>query len=175
MKEMNKAIFLDKDGTLVDGSGYPEIIPADDLMKERVVRGLIKLKNQGFKLIIVSNQSWVSKGRLTKNDVENIFKSLINKLKKFEIEIDDYFYCPHKREENCNCKKPSTGMILEAVKKHNLDLSCSYMIGDSDDDILMAKKLNLKTVLVTTGLGNNFLGIGADYVVEDINHFAEII
>lgn len=173
--EKNKAVFLDKDGTLVDSSGYPEIIPSDDLIEERVVEGLIKLKNQGFKLIIVSNQSWISKGRLNEEQTNHIFESLICKLKVFGIEIDDYFYCPHKREDNCDCKKPSTGMVLKAIEKHNIDLSYSYMIGDSDDDILMAKKLNLKSVLVTTGLGNSFLGIGADYVVEDVNHFAELI
>jgi histidinol-phosphate phosphatase family protein len=173
--EKNKAIFLDKDGTLVENSGYPEIIPSDDLMETRVIQGLRKLQGQGYKLIIVSNQSWISKKRLTKDEVEEIFSRLIKKLEYLNIIIDDYFYCPHKREEKCCCKKPNPGMILEAIEKHNIDLSKSFMIGDSEDDILAAKKINLKSVLVTTGIGNNFLKIGADYIVEDINHFAELI
>jgi len=183
---MIKAIFLDKDGTLVDNSQYPEKIPSDELLESSVLDGLIHLQNKGFKLIIISNQPWIAKKRASLEQIENIFKSLINKLSEKQIIIHDYFYCPHQTSDNCNCKKPSPNLILKAAKKHNIDLSQSFIIGDSFKDILTGKNAKIKTILVTEfseNLLKNFTeqeiklqnNLNPDFKIKNINETTKII
>jgi D-glycero-D-manno-heptose 1,7-bisphosphate phosphatase len=171
---MLKVFFIDKDGTLVDNSNYPEIIPSDELLPN-VLDGLRLINRKNFKIIIVSNQPWISKGRADREEIERIFSSLINQLKKEEVIIHDYIYCPHKSLDNCNCKKPKTGMFEEMAKKHNIDVSSSYMVGDMDVDILAGKRIGAKTVLVRTGRGKDFENIGADFVIDNLNKIGEVI
>lgn len=169
-----KAAFIDKDGTIVDNSDYPKI-PSDKLLEQDILEGLKYLQNKGYKLIIISNQPWTAKGLISKEQVEVFFKNITNKLKDKEITITDYFYCPHRREENCNCKKPNPGMILKAVKKHNIDLAQSIMIGDRGDDINLGKNLKIKTFLVQTGNGKEFKNTNPDHIIKNINAIGEII
>lgn len=173
---MKRGIFLDKDGTLVDNSKYPEIIPSDKILEDEILEGLKYAQQKEYKLIIVSNQPFIAKGRLTKEETENIFKSVVSKLKEKGIIIDDYFYCPHQSSDNCSCKKPKPTLIFEAAKKHNIDLSKSFIVGDMDADILAGKNAGLKSVLVLTGNGKDFLGkVDADYVIKNLNEISKII
>lgn len=174
---MNKqpAIFLDKDGTLVDNYNYPKEIPKDKLLIEDILEGLKYLKMKGYKLIIVSNQPWIAKGKLTKEETENIFENVITKLKDYNINIDDYIYCPHQRSDNCNCKKPKTELIKNLIDKHNISLNESYVIGDMDSDINLAKNLHIKSILVLTGRGKDFLDYDADFTIKNINEVSKVI
>jgi D,D-heptose 1,7-bisphosphate phosphatase len=172
---MEKAIFLDKDGTLVDNWGYPEIIPTDDILEGHILQGLKHAQEKGYKMIIISNQPWIAKGKMTKKEVENVFKNLISKLEKKGIKIDDYFYCPHQSLDNCECKKPKPSMIFQAAKKHNINLSQSFMVGDSDFDIAAGKNARVKTALVLTGNGKNFLNTEPDYILQNINELKNIL
>ncbi|MGC9309206.1 MAG: D-glycero-alpha-D-manno-heptose-1,7-bisphosphate 7-phosphatase [Candidatus Nanoarchaeia archaeon] len=167
-------IFLDKDGTLVDNAGYPEKIPSDELL-DNIIEGLRYLQDKNYKLIIISNQPWISKNKLTKQEVEQIFSNLINKLNKQGIKILDYFYCPHQSSDNCNCKKPKPGLIHQAINKYNIDLNHSYIIGDMDSDIALAKNLGIPSILVLTGRGRDFMHLSSDYVIENINQVKEIL
>jgi len=173
---MKGAIFLDKDGTLVDNSKYPEVIPSDEILENDVIEGLKYLQNKGYRLIIVSNQPSIAKGRLTKEEIENIFKSVVSKLNEKGVIIDDYFYCPHQSSDNCMCKKPKPSMILEAAKKHDIDLLSSYIIGDMDADVLAGKNAGVKSILVMTGNGKDFVGkVNADYVIKNLNEINKVI
>jgi len=173
---MNKAVFLDKDGTLVDILGYPKIIPSDLLLQDDVIEGLRYIQNKGYKLFIVSNQPWIAKGRLKKTEVDQIFHNLIAKLKSKDIIIDEFVYCPHKLSNNCDCKKPGTKLILDLVKKHNIDISKSYFVGDMDNDINAGKNAGLKTILVLTGRGNDFKDkVKPDYIIKNINSIKEVL
>ena len=172
---MHKAIFLDKDGTLVDCSGYPEIIPTHYLLENDILDGLIHLQNQGYTLIIISNQPWISNGRLTKDQVETIFNRLINKLLLKGVVIHDYFYCSHQSSDKCYCKKPSPFLLFQAARKYKLDLSQSYLVGDMHKDILAGKNAGVKTILVQTGCGKNCSSIEADYVIKNLNAIKEVI
>jgi D,D-heptose 1,7-bisphosphate phosphatase len=171
---MIPAIFLDKDGTIVDNSGYPEIIPSDEILKQ-AMEGLKYLQERGFMLIIISNQPWISKSKLTKEKVEDIFQSVKTKLEKLGITITDYFYCPHQHSDNCDCKKPKPGLILKAREKYNIDLEKSYIVGDMDSDILLGKNLNIKTILVKTGRGKDFLDTNPDFIIENLNSVKSIL
>ena len=114
----NKAAFLDKDGTLVDNSRYPLVIPTDGLLVNEVVDGLLYLQERGYKLFIISNQSWISKGQLTQEQVEKVFQSLITKLQNHGVIISDYYYCPHRKVHNCECKKPKTKLVVFITGLH---------------------------------------------------------
>ncbi len=175
---MSKAIFLDKDGTLVDNSGYPEIIPADLLLRDEILDGLHYLQEKGYLLIIISNQSWIAKKRLKREEVEQCFGSVCSQLAKEKIKITAYYYCPHQSLDKCSCKKPEIGLLERAKREYSLDFSASYIIGDMEDDILAGKRAGVKTILVKSGSAKKFSSspsVRADYVIPNINHINEVM
>jgi len=170
----NKAFFLDKDGVLVDNSSYPKI-PGDHILENDILLGLKYIQEKGYKLIIISNQPWISKGLMSSEKVDKIFKSIIKKLEEKGIFIDDYSYCPHQTSDKCDCKKPKIKLGLEMASKHNINLKDSFVVGDMDSDINFGKNLGVKTVLVKTGRGKDFINYGADYIIENLNKIGEIV
>ncbi len=174
---MQKVIFLDKDGTLVDNSGYPDIIPADVLLRNDILDGLRYLQEKGYLLIIVSNQSWIAKKRLTKEEVEYFFQSVCSQLAKEKIKITAYYYCPHQSLDKCGCKKPEIGLLEKAKQEHSVDFSASYIIGDMEDDILVGKRADVKTILVKTGSAKKEFShlIVPDYIIKNINCITEVM
>lgn len=171
---MNKSFFIDKDGTLVNNSGYPKIIPSDVLLENDVLKGLKHIQEKGYKIIIISNQPWIAKGRATLKEIDEIFVRLKNKLAQKGIKIDDYYYCPHQSSDYCECKKPLPKMILDAAQYHKIDLSQSYTVGDMDDDILAGLAAGTKTILVKTGRGGDFVSVLYDKVDKILNNLNEI-
>ncbi len=173
---MTKAIFLDKDGTLVDNSGYPAIIPTDKLLYQDILRGLSWLQQEGYALIVISNQSWIAKGRLSQAEVQAIFSSVQQQLQQNGILLTEMFYCPHTRADACLCHKPQPGLIIRAAEKYGIDVSQSYMVGDGEDDILAGKRARVKTILVQTGCGKSYTSsIIPDFVIPSLNHIQEVI
>lgn len=173
---MEKAIFLDKDGTLVDNSQYPREIPKDELLEKDILSGLRYLQNKRYKLFILSNQPWIAKKKMSEREAIEIFESVVAKLGKKGIKIDDYLYCPHQTSDNCECKKPKPFLVFRAAEKYNLDLNQSYIIGDMDLDILTGKNSNMKSILVLTGRGKEFKDIvQADYVINNLNEISKIL
>ncbi|MEO0230986.1 MAG: HAD family hydrolase [candidate division WOR-3 bacterium] len=143
-----KAIFLDRDGTIIKNVPYlndPEKIE----FLPYVIESLKILISNGFTLFIVTNQSGISRGLIKLKELEKIHKRIKNILKKKGIKIKDIVYCPHLPEENCNCRKPKTGLIEVLLKKYKIDLKKSYLIGDKDEDILLAKNIGIKSVSVS--------------------------
>ena len=143
---MKKAVFLDKDGTLVDNSGYPKIIPSDEIYTESY-EALKKVQEKGYKLFIISSQPWVARGRMTANEVKSIFESVKNKYAQRGIRIENYAYCQHDRQDNCPNKKPSTGLFENFIREHNIDTTKSYIVGDMDSDTLAGNWYTSKTKL----------------------------
>ena len=153
MKKINRAIFLDRDGTLIEEKNYlsnkNEIIFLD-----KVIEGL-KLLQKKYLLIIVTNQSGVARGYFDENKVVEINNEINERLLRNNVIITDVYYCPHykngcvkKYSIDCNCRKPKTGMIDIAKKKYNIDLSNSFVIGDKDSDIMLAKNAGCKSILI---------------------------
>ncbi|MEO0261410.1 MAG: HAD family hydrolase [candidate division WOR-3 bacterium] len=143
-----KAIFLDRDGTIIKNVPYlndPEKIE----FLPYVIESLKILISNGFTLFIVTNQSGISRGLIKLKELEKIHKRIKEILKKEGIKIKDIVYCPHLPEENCNCRKPKTGLIEVLLKKYKIDLKKSYLIGDKDEDILLAKNIGIKSVSVS--------------------------
>lgn len=150
------ALFLDRDGTINEDTGYVKN-PDEIRILPGVPEGIRKLKEQfGFKMIVISNQAGISKGLMTREDVE-LVNARINELLNTEgAYIDDYLYCPYHPDfdppEKTICRKPSPMMIIEAAKLHDVDLSASYMIGDRASDIEAGINANVKTILLKSEL-----------------------
>ncbi|MBI2573614.1 HAD-IIIA family hydrolase [Candidatus Woesearchaeota archaeon] len=173
---MHKAIFLDKDGTLVDSSGYPFRIPSDKLLWNDIEKGLHYLQTQGYLLFIVSNQAWVAKKRATSEQIESYFQSVVTQLQAKNITITQYYFCPHAPKDDCSCRKPHPYFLHQAAKKYNLDLSQSYFIGDADTDIQTGKNAGTKTILVTTGQGKSFVGkVVADFIIKNVDEVTKML
>lgn len=160
---MNKAIFLDRDGTLNYDYGYIKD-PSEIKLFQEVETSLKLLKNYNFKLIIVSNQSGVARGFLSITQANLINKHLQEELSKFDVFIDEIYICPHYAEgkikryvKDCSCRKPKPGMLLKAKDKFSLDFSQSFLIGDKISDIGAGFNVGCKTVLVLTGYGKEEL------------------
>ena len=178
---MNKAFFIDKDGTIVNykvlkDENNRDAILRDDYLFHKVIDGLKYIKQKGYKLIVISNQPWISKGIVNYNDIEYLFERLVVCFKEKGIDFDDYFFCPHQNSDQCECRKPKPGMIIEAAKKHGIDLSKSYIVGDSHKDILAGQKAGVKTIFVLTGELSKLPGeVEADYILNDLNDVKKII
>ena len=174
-REMNRVVFLDKDGVLVDYDIYPEKIPTDELYPQSI-EALKMLKQEGYLLYLISNQSWISKGRMTPREVEAGFESIQRQCAAQGVEIDGYLYCPHTKDEGCACKKPGTAMLEQIAEEVNCDVLNSYIIGDSASDIEAGNKMGLRTILVETGSPPEEKGgCAPNHNAHNILHAAEII
>lgn len=170
------AIFLDRDGTInVDTEYLHE--PEKFKLLSGVLPGLKKMQDMGFRLIIVTNQAGIGLGYFTKEDFYRINRRMFQLLAKQNIQIDKIYFCPHNITENCNCRKPKTGLIERAQQDLNIDMSHSFMIGDTTIDILTGKNAGLKTILVETGKGgkDGKYRVQADFIAKDLLAAAEWI
>lgn len=170
---MKTAVFLDRDGIIVEDKGFVHKLEDFKLMKN-AVEGLKLLKS--YKLFIVTNQSGIGRGNYTLKDFENFNNHLIKELKKHNINIKKTYYCPHKPEDNCDCRKPKTKFLDDAAKEFDIDLKSSFVIGDRKSDFEMGKNASCKTIHVLTGRGANFNNeFKPDYVAKDLLDAAEWI
>ena len=140
-----RAAFLDRDGVINIDYGYVSNIQNFEF-KEGIFELLKLLQEKGYKLFIVTNQSGIARGYYTETDFHNLMEYMINELKKRNIEITDYAYCPHHPDitGECECRKPNPGMILNLAKKYNIDLANSIMIGDKQSDIKAGENAGIK-------------------------------
>ena len=142
------ALFIDRDGTIIkqiDGH-YISSIEQIELI-ENIFPAILMLQNEGYLLIIVTNQAGINKGILSNEQVDEINQHIIQLLKKQGIDISAVYVCPHKPEEQCKCRKPQPGLLLKAAKEYNIDLENSIMIGDTDKDTEAGLNAGLKKVI----------------------------
>ncbi|TAL24626.1 MAG: lipopolysaccharide heptosyltransferase II [Nitrospirae bacterium] len=163
----NRAVFFDRDGTLCKDVGYLNKIEDLEIFKE--VKGLKVLREKGFKLIGVSNQSGIARGI-----VKEGFTKEVNKIFIEQYGFDDFYYCPHHPDEHCPCRKPEPLMLLKARAEHNINLKKSFVIGDKELDMLLAKAAGAKGIFVLTGRYDSQPRHGAesanaDYIAKNLN------
>lgn len=180
---MNKAIFLDRDGTINVEKDY--IYKCEDLVfEEGSVEALKTFKNLGYILIVVSNQSGIARGYFTEEDLKAFNNNMNEKLKEKSVEITEFYCCPHhpdglaEYKKVCDCRKPNNKMLEDAIKKYNIDREKSYMIGDKVSDIGAGLKSKLKTVLVKTGYGlkdMEKIDKNETLVCENLKDFSEVL
>jgi D-glycero-D-manno-heptose 1,7-bisphosphate phosphatase len=160
----NKAAILDRDGTLIEDRDYAYKIKDFKLLPS-VIEGL-KLLQQDYLLFIVTNQSGIGRGYYSEVDFFKFNNHLIQVLEENQIRIEKTFYCPHIKEENCECRKPKIKYIKDIVDGWNIDIEESWMIGDHPSDISFGINGGCKTVYLITGHGEKHI---RDLEVKGIN------
>lgn len=143
----NKAVFIDRDGTInvdVHYLDYPDKFE----MYPGVGNGIKKLKENGFKIIVITNQSGIARGYLTEKQLSNIHERMEKEFQKFDVVLDGIYYCPHHPDDNCNCRKPKTGLFEKAINEHDIDVKQSYMLGDKILDVGAGKKIGVRTIII---------------------------
>ena len=143
------AVFLDRDGTINDDPGYLNS-PEDLTILPRAAAGLKLLNEAGYPLFVVTNQSGIGRGYFTHKDLTAVNRKLVEELAGEGVSFTEIVWCPHHPEEHCSCRKPSPGMIFDLTRRHGLDLSRSYFIGDKISDILAGKRAGCGTVLIAS-------------------------
>lgn len=149
MNKLRKAVFLDRDGVLnEERSDYvksvEELVILDDIASP-----IKQLKENDFLVVVISNQSAINRGLTTSEDIEKIHSTLQEYLKEYNVQIDAFYYCPHRPEEHCNCRKPKPGMLEKAANEMKIDLKSSWMIGDRDSDMEAAQMVGCKSIKIT--------------------------
>jgi histidinol-phosphate phosphatase family protein len=142
---LRPAAFLDRDGTLMEDTGYIGD-PRRVRLLDGVPEALIALERAGFARIVVTNQSGVARGMFGEPDVENVHRELREQLAAHGATIDGFYYCTHLAD--CDCRKPATGLARRAMGEHALELRTSVVFGDRDSDIGLAKNLGIPGILV---------------------------
>ncbi|MCJ8208686.1 HAD family hydrolase [Mucilaginibacter sp. RS28] len=152
-----KAVFLDKDNTLIDDIPY-NVNPALITLKPGAIAGLRLLQDKGFKLIIISNQAGVAKGYFREEALADVERRICELLMEYGIHLTGFYYCPHHPEGSvadyaiaCHCRKPLPGMLIEAAEKHHVDLSESWMVGDILNDVEAGNRAGCRTILIDNG------------------------
>ncbi|WP_416652579.1 D-glycero-beta-D-manno-heptose 1,7-bisphosphate 7-phosphatase [Candidatus Pseudothioglobus sp. Uisw_086] len=146
-----KIIFLDRDGVINAEVGYLFKIQNFKFI-DGVFEACVNFLQLGYKIIIVSNQSGISRGYYTESDYQKLTQWMLTQFNKNGVGILDTFHCPHSIEADCNCRKPKPGMFNEAATRYNIDLEKSWMIGDKETDITAANLAGVsKTILVRSG------------------------
>ncbi len=178
---MAKAVFLDRDGTIITGAPYI-CSPDEIVLLPHSARAIRFFKEEGFKVVIATNQSGVARGYFTEDRLKEIHERLLEMLSREGASVDAIYYCPHLPEGvvaeysiECQCRKPRTGMLLQAAREHGIDLRKSFMIGDTPGDILTGRAAGCKTVLVKTHEEIVETSVGADLIVKDVWKAAQIL
>lgn len=171
----NKAVFLDRDGVINKEIGYLHKIE-DFIFIEGVFKSCNYFLKNGFKLIIITNQSGIGRGYYQEKDFYLLNQWMHDQFESHGIKILETFFCPHLPEQDCNCRKPKPGLIKKASQKYNIDLKNSWMIGDKEVDIKAANSAGISnTILVQTGHKIDESKTNAKYVLKSINETVQII
>jgi histidinol-phosphate phosphatase family protein len=164
------AVFLDRDGTLIEDRSY--LTDPDQVrLMAGVCESLAELSKKGFPLVVVSNQSGLGRGRITPEQGQAVHERLVRDLAAGGVVLDDVVYCPHAPEEGCPCRKPRPGMILEAAARLGLSLENSVMVGDRDSDVEAGKAAGCRTIL----LGENARDSRPDWLARNWSQVLALI
>jgi len=147
---MTRAVFLDRDGVI--NQKAPEGLYVtrweDFHIFPRAIECVAQLNRAGLKVIVVTNQRCVAKRLITIDDLEKLHQRMSSLFAKSGATIDAIYYCPHELNPSCSCRKPAPGMLLDAAREHGIELTESWMVGDSDIDVEAGKNAGCKTVLL---------------------------
>lgn len=152
-----RAVFLDRDGTLVEPRHYPSR-PEHLVLFDGILPGLRALQSAGFRLVVVTNQSGIARGLFSEDDLALMHASLCRSLENGGVSLDAIYYCPHHVDGSiphlavdCDCRKPRPGMLRQAASDLDLDLGRSWFLGDILDDVEAGNRAGARTVLVDLG------------------------
>lgn len=172
-----KAVFLDRDGVInEDRDDYVKNVHELKIFPQvpDVVR---KLNDAGYPVFVISNQQGVARGIIAEQNLYAIQNEISRQVEAAGGKIGGFYYCTHLSSENCFCRKPKPGMLTRAAREHDIDLAQSFMIGDSEKDVVAGGSVGCRTVLVLTGhvgsKGSMDDGCEPDYVAKDLAEAAQ--
>lgn len=171
-------IFLDRDGTIIEDQHYPRE-PEKVVLVPGAVEGLTRLRQKGYLLVVVSNQSGVGRGIIQDHEFKAVHEKCCELLRAHGVEIAEFAYCFHKPEDNCKCRKPSAGLLSARIGDVAVDFKKSFTIGDRDCDVHLAEGVGATGCLVLTGKGQaTYSALSEDErqaipIYRDLVQFAE--
>jgi D-glycero-D-manno-heptose 1,7-bisphosphate phosphatase len=169
---LSPAVFIDRDGTLMQDCDYCS--QAKDVrIFPGVVKALSRLKSQGYKLIIITNQSGIGRGLFTLNQYRAVEAEVLRQIG--DGLIDATYFCPDAPGQDSDCRKPAAGMVAKASRDHQIDLSRSFFIGDKEVDVECAHNAGVRAIRVQTGSQYNMTTTRADWIANDVPAAVEII
>lgn len=180
---MEKVVFLDRDGVINKYPGRFQYVASwnEFAFLPRAKAALKRLHKEGYKIFVVSNQAGVSKGVYSQESLDTITKNMLEELEKEGITLGGVYYCTHRQEDNCSCRKPRTGLIESALESQaqDIDRQGAYFIGDSIVDMETGKAAGLQTILVFSGRetpdNKDSWTILPDFTARDLSEAVDII
>src|SRR5206468_835239 len=169
---LSTAVFVDRDGTIIEDRDYCSE-PKDVKVFPGVPEALRRLKSNGFKLFIITNQSGIGRGLFTVERYRAVEGEVLHQLG--DGLIDATYFCPDVPGQHSSCRKPAPGMIVEATREHQIDLFGSFLIGDKEIDIECGHNAGVRTIRVKTGPQSDTTDSKADWIAEDLLAATEII
>ena len=147
---MNKAVFLDRDGVINENRSDYVKSTAEFKFLPGTAEAIKLLNEGGFLVVIITNQSAVNRGLLSGEELEKIHDFMLTELSRYDCRIDAIYYCPHRPDENCSCRKPQPGLLMKAIADLSVEPKFSWLIGDSDADEVAARKAGINSVRIRT-------------------------
>jgi D-glycero-D-manno-heptose 1,7-bisphosphate phosphatase len=179
----NRAVFIDRDGTLVHARHYPSR-PEDLVLYDGIGDRLRDIQQAGYLLVMITNQSGIARGYFTEADLARMHDHLRDELSMHGVSIDAIYFCPHHIDGsipalaiNCDCRKPQPGMLLQAAADLSIDLRRSWFLGDILDDVEAGNRAGCRTILVDIGSEpppHNPLRT-PDYIASEATHAVSIV
>jgi len=170
----NRAVFIDRDGTMANDVGYCHR-PEDFELLPNTAKAIRLLNQHNFKVIVITNQSGIARGYFTEETLAEIHEKMRGELAKEGAWVDAIYYCPHHPDDNCQCRKPKPKLALQAAKDHNIELEGSFVVGDLQMDIGLGKAIGCQTILIGTLPPMDDESPKPDIVVPDLMKAAETI
>ena len=181
---MTRAVFFDKDGTLIENLPY-NADPARIRLAYGAGAALRRLQRLGFRLFVVSNQSGIARGLIDPRAMASVHECIAELLRADAVTLDGFYYCPHWPHGQvacfaraCDCRKPAPGMLLRAAREHQLTLTDCWMVGDILDDIEAGRRAGCRTVLIDNGNETEWLDGSLrrpHRCARDLPHAAQLI
>jgi len=172
VNELSAAVFIDRDGTIIEDADYCSH-PKQVKVFPGVSQALRRLKSNGFKLIIITNQSGIGRGFFTVDEYRSV-ESEVSRQLGHRL-IDATYFCPDLPGQQPSHRKPSPGMILQAKEEHQIDLARSFFIGDKEIDVECGRNAGVCTIRVQTGFDCDTSGSAADWTAKDFLAAAQLV
>ena len=170
--ELSAAVFIDRDGTIIEDADYCSQ-PKQVKVFPDVSQALRRLKSNGFKLIVITNQSGIGRGFFTVDEYRSVESEVSRQLGHGLIAAT--YFCPDVPGQISSHRKPSPGMILQAKRDHQIDLTRSFFIGDKEIDVECGRNAGVRTIRVQTGFDRDIAGSAADWTAKDFSAAVRII
>ena len=172
---MRRAVFLDRDGVI--NENRPEYVKSWDEFRflPGALASLARLARSPFAIVVLSNQSAINRGLVTRSEVDAINGRMVRQVEASGGRVDGVYVCPHRPDEGCSCRKPEPGLLHQAATELAIDLNSSYVVGDALDDMQAGLRARCTPLLVRTGRGEEELARAQEAKVVDFVHFPDLL